>query len=86
MGKAITWILIQVFVHFGDIRYKADGKESGCRNFVHLSTEDVLGEMMLFMARSKSEVIGIYIYIQSGKTPAFWHSFHLGIFSSNFFS
>ena len=62
MGKAITWILIQVFVHFGDIRHKADGKESGCRNFVHLSTEDVLGEMMLFMARSKSEVIGIYIY------------------------
>ena len=59
LGKAITWIL-NVFVHFGDIRHKADGKESGCRNFVQLSTEDVLGEMILFMAPSKSEVIGIY--------------------------
>ena len=30
-----------------NIRHKADGKESGCRNLVQFSTEDVLGEMML---------------------------------------
>ena len=41
-----------------NIRHKADGKESGCRNFDQFSTEDVLGEMILFMAPSKSEVIG----------------------------
>ena len=57
LGKAITWIL-NVFVQFGDIRHKADGKELGCRNYDQFSTEDVLGEMILFMAPSKSEVIG----------------------------
>lgn len=86
MGKAITWILIQVFVHFGDIRHKADGKESGCRNFVQLSTEDVLGEMMLFMARSKSEVIGIYIYIYNLEKHQRFGTVFTWEFSPQFFS